>query len=298
MSRLFDRQARLVVAKANDSSGLDVKDLAISFDVKKTLKPTPNVAKITIRNLTRAHRAYLETAEALSVELHAGYEGVLSLIYLGEMSAGVTSKDGKEYTTTISSGDKRGVFAGRTLRVPIGPGGTAEDAIRILAQAFANTPANLLQAAAGIKNVGLGNLEGFFAKASASGSSKLRHVIFPVGGTLSGKISDQMTAICNGAGIEWSIQDGLLVLLEKRKPLDDTAVLLSSSTGLVGSVAISNKGYIRCKSLLIPELQCGKKMVFDVATGLKGQYRIESTKYKGDSYEHDWYVHLEGSPIK
>jgi hypothetical protein len=273
------------VAPSGAAEGLDVSSLDIAFDIRKTLTPKPNVGKITVRNLTREHRAVLETAGRLVVELHAGYEEGMSLLYLGEMRAAVTSHHEDTIDTVIQSGDKAGVFAGATIRVPVGAGTTAEEAIRLMARVFSDA------------GVGAGNLEAEFKRQSGAAAIKRRGVLYPVGGVLSGNLTSYMTSICTAAGLEWSIQDGLLVVLEKGKALATEAIVLSDNSGLVGSPSVSNKGYVKAKALLNPDIQCGRTVIFDTETTLQGAYRVEKCRYEGDFAGNAWYAIIEGKRI-
>lgn len=271
--KLYGRTTRLVIAETGQAEGLDLSGLDLSFDIKKTLKPDPNVAEISVYNMNPAHRLLFETAKTLTVEFHAGYQEGMSLLYLGEMRAAVTKQVGDEVITEIQSGDKHGLFAGKVIRVPVGPGGSVEDALKLLADAF---------------GIGLGNLKSVMGKAK-KGSATL----FPVGGVLTGNVADTMQAICAGAGLEFSVQDGVLQILNVGAALEDEAILLGSDSGLIGSIEISNKGYLKCTSLLIPDIKPGRKIVFDTVDNLQGGYRIEKVRYTGHTKEHDWYAHIE-----
>jgi hypothetical protein len=271
--RLFDRRWRLVIGVG--SEGLDVSDLDITFDVKKTLKPIPNVATIHVMNLTASHRKALETATTLGVELHAGYKDGMSLLYLGEMAAAVTHREGPDFVTVISSGDKHGVFAGRTLRVPVGEQTNAAAAIRQLVKSLTDA------------GVGEGNIT---ALNDPSVGSKM---LYPAGGVLSGNTSALLSSLCKSAGLEWSIQDGKLQILKLKQALASEAFELGPDTGLVGKVEKSNKGYVKATTLLIPGLQCGSIVKFDTETALVGGYRIEKIRYHGATRTQPWYASIE-----
>ena len=47
--------------------------------------------------------------------------------------------------------------------------------------------------------------------------------------------AEQLTELCRSAGLEWSVQSGVLQLLPRGRALQRSAVVLSSDTGLVGS---------------------------------------------------------------
>lgn len=283
--KLFGRRSRLIIGTlavldldgaGNDPNvGLDVSDLDMAFSVKKTLKANPNQAEIEVRNLTENHRTMLEGSDALEVELHAGYGDQLSLLYRGQMRAAVTYRDGPDFVTKISSGDKSGVFAGRRLHVPLGEASSAAAALKQLVDDLGKT------------EVGDGNVSDALTQAG------VLTTVFPLGGTLSGNASVLLTSLCRSVGLEWSIQDGVLQFLVASKALDEEAIELGSNSGLIGKVEVSNKGYVKATSLLIPGLRCGGKVTFATETELVGGYRIEKIHYHGDTAGKSWYASIE-----
>ena len=271
--KLFNRRVRLVIGA--NGEGLSVSGLDITFDVKKSLKPEPNVATIEVRNLTEDHRKSFETSETLGVELHAGYEGGMSLIYLGEMRAAVTSREGPDLVTTIHSGDKHAMFAGKHIRVPLGEQTNAKVALEQLVKAM--------------KAAGVGEGAALYEVLAGELEQK---VLFPSGGVLSGNASTLLSSLCRSVGIEWSVQNGKLQFL-KLGETDEEAFELGPDTGLIGKVEISNKGYVKATSLLIPGVKCGTKVTFSTETALVGGYRIEKIRYHGATFSKEWYCSIE-----
>ena len=284
MTTFFGREARLVVARKGDKTGFDLSELDLAFDIRKNLKAKPNVGKITIWNMAPAPRKILETSDAVTVEIYAGYTGAMGLLYSGEMRAAVTAQDQGEYTTVIQTADKASTFAHAAIRTPMGPGSTVADAIKACAKALGDVTGT---------PVGTGAID----KALARLSGKANKVLFPHGGALSGRAASQMTALCAGAGLEWSVQDGAIQILGIGDPDDSTAVELGPSTGMVGNPSVSHKGYVKATSLLNPRLRCGRKIVFDNSNGLQGAYRIEEVRYEGDRAKQAWYAHIEAGVV-
>lgn len=272
--KLFDRRVRLVIGA--DGQGLDVSDLDLEFDIKKSLKPEPNVGTVKIRNMTAAHRKMLETPKVLGVELHAGYKDGMSLLYLGEMRAAVTTRERSDLVTVIHSGDKHSMFAGRFIRVPLGDQTNARGALEQLVKSLRDA------------GVGEGNLTEALL---ASGVGE--KVLYPTGGVLSGNVSTLLTSLCHSSGLEWSIQDGKLQFLKTNTPLDQEAFELGAETGLIGQVDISNKGWVKATSLLIPGLKCGAKIKFATESNILGGYRVMQIHYQGSTSETPWHAHLE-----
>ncbi len=292
---LFGRAYSLVVAPAGSAGtlgaiestlGFDVSNLTIAFKVKKTLKPDPNTATVEIYNLAQASRKVLEDASKLVMRLEAGFvETGTSQIYFGEVRSAWTEWDGPTCKTTIATGDSEKEIQEARIHVPIGPGVPADIALLAIAKAIKVGPGNLAQAVALLKTKGL--VLGMFGS----------------GTVISGNAARELTDFCRSARLEWSIQDGKLQILDKSKPLQEKAVLLSPDSGLVGSPSIdfnatskSKKGgiYVKARSFIIPDLLPGAKVVVD-AKSVHGAFRIEEIEYTGETSGGDsspWYADM------
>lgn len=117
--------------------------------------------------------------------------------------------------------------------------------------------------------------------------------MFSDGAVVSGSAFREMNFICSSLGLSWSIQDGKLQIIQLGKALDGKAILLSASTGMIGSPTVDTDGVLTVTMLLAPDVFPGRKLVLD-SQRLKGQYRIEVCEYQGDTYEKDWYIKLTG----
>lgn len=100
-----------------------------------------------------------------------------------------------------------------------------------------------------------------------------------------------MTDLCRSAGLEWSIQDGCLQLLNIGEALStNEAIQLDSSTGLIGSPSVDSQGVLEFTTLLIPGIAPGVLVDMD-SLFVKGGYRIEKVRYQGETVGQDWYAH-------
>lgn len=270
---LFNRALRLVVAPKGSPTGIEIKDLRVAFSVSKTLKPEPNTAEIKIWNLNGDHRSQLEQLPTALVTLEAGYVAGTSLLFSGELRTSLTVREGPDLITTLASAD--GEKAHRTARVNVAikKGMPADKVIKEVAKALGVTPGNLDAALSKIK------------------ASPLR-TLFSEGTVVTGQASREMTALCRSCGLVWSIQDGKLQLLGLREALEGSAILLAPSTGLIGSPTVDNEGVLSVRTLIIPDLIPGRKIVVE-SERLKGQYRVETTQHAGDNGADDWYVDVE-----
>ena len=271
--RMFGRSARL------NAAGLLVRDgergLDFSFRVQKTTKVDPNEATIVIRGLNSEHRALLGSKEGLPVQLEAGYAGGLGLIFLGVLRRIHSTLD-PFWQTTVEAMD-------------------GDISTKRVCQSFGGRVAltTVIRTAAKALGVGIGNLE-----EALSAHRALRVSDFFENGTaLSGQAAEELSRLLEMVGLEWSIQDGELQLLERGKPLDSTAVLLSPQSGLVGSPTIQtrdkDKQYVLAKSLMNPALRPGGLCRVQ-SKALEATFRIERAIYGGETNGQSWYVDVEG----
>lgn len=235
MSRLFRRVVNLTVAPraansvGNIAGGYSFSNLDCSFRVTKSLKEEPNTADIRIFNIATESRALLQQAERIIVRLDAGYEDRLCQLYRGELRSAVVTYEGSDVVTHIESGDSEKELQQGHINLSVGK----------------NSPANfvLLQIVQAL-NVGQGNAAQF--------ASRLAGFTYGPGTLIFGSAADAMTDFCDSFDLAWSIQDGVIQILEKGEALNSTAVLLTPDSGLIGSPTIDHKNVLTAKALIQP----------------------------------------------
>jgi hypothetical protein len=280
--RLFKRVVRVAVAPKTEGAGaalaavekglgLDLSALACSFKVKKHLKPEANSCEITLYNLSPASRSILSTPKKLTVRLEAGYEDAVAQLYLGEIRGAQTTREGSDWVTKIETGDSEKEIQSARITLSIGAKVPAGTALVAIARAL---------------KVGVGNAEAKANELAARGK-----VFFGPGTAIYGNAAQELTDFCASADLEWSIQDGVIQILDRGKALESQAALLSSSTGLIGSPTVDHKGVVTFKALIQPDLRPGHKVAFDTVQFKATQgYRIEECDYDGDTEGTSWYV--------
>ena len=102
-AKQFIRHCTLVVA-GTSGEGLDLSQMRIGFDVKKTDAQTPNTAEIVVFNLS-ANTVKQIRKEFTRVILQAGYGENFGVIFDGNIKELVSGKEGTDTTLSISAGD-------------------------------------------------------------------------------------------------------------------------------------------------------------------------------------------------
>lgn len=255
--------------------GFDLSDLDCSFKVKKSLKPEPNTAEVRIYNLAAETRKILETSKKLVLRLEAGYVDNVSQLFLGEIRSAHSTREGPDTITEISTGDSEKELAGSQIKLTIGPKLPADAVLLMIAREL---------------GLGLGNVAQAAARLQARGITP-----FGKGTVIAGNAARAMTDFCRSADLEWSVQDGVIQIVDRGKALEDKAVLLSSSTGLIGSPSVDNQGTLKFKALIQPDLVPGRKVLFE-SLSFNGGYRIQKCEYSGDTAGNEWFC--DGEAVK
>jgi hypothetical protein len=264
---LFARVFEIVV------DTLKITELKAVFNVSKSTKPEPNTASLSIYNLNEDHRKQIEAKPTVPVSITAGYKDKSSLIFLGNLREVVSSREGADIITSISSGD--GEKKKRTGKISKSyPKKTPiKTVIKDLAKAV---------------GLGEGNLEKAIATAKLKSTSDL---LLPGGYVVKGNAARELTWLLYSSGLEWSIQNGALQILTKKASLQTTAIKLTPNTGLLGSPSQDSKGILKAECLLIPYLDPGRLVVVE-SEFVNGQFRIENVNYSGDTFG-EWKAAIE-----
>lgn len=283
MPTLRGRACRVTVGAAIGAlrAGLRVENHRVRFRVEKSIKPEPNTCTLQIWNLSAAQRAGIEELEpktgstrGIPVLIEAGYEDPGPVqIFLGDLRTCTNTRDGADWITTIESGDGEQAFANARLNVAYGAGTTPDVALRAIVKALGVDAGNVPEVLAKLRLAGVGQL-------------------MPKRLTLSGSAAQNLTNFANSAGLEWSIQDGAIQILDRGKARAGFAVRLAADSGLIESPSVDPKGVLHCRCLMQPELRVGSLALVDSLT-VKGMYRVERAIWEGDTYDVTWYTEIE-----
>lgn len=274
--RLFDRSAVVTV------DTIEFTSLDFSCHIKKSLKVEPNTCELTVYNLNEEHVAQLEqlrpkekqATKGIPAKIAAGYVDTGShQLWLGDLRTLLTTYDGPTTVTAINSGDGERAWKNAKLHVSFGPRTPTETALRAIARALGVGEGNLSKAARNLKQAGV--------------------TLFPAGKTFAGATWRQVIDFARSAGLDVSIQDGQLLLLDKGKALGGQAILVDADHGMLGSPTVDNEGVVEVKMLLHPDFQVGGVMQID-SRRVKGAYRAEEAEYDLDRSGDDWTITARG----
>ncbi len=258
-----------------DANAIDFSGLDIDFTIEKNLKPEPNTCEVLVYNLSEASRKTMSGGHKLTLKLEAGYKGGMSLLYLGDVRSAWTVRSGPDFITHFESGDGEKEIRKNRLNVSYGAKVPVSVALSSIVDAL---------------KVGQGNVAHIGAVLQEKGIATIN------GGSLTGSAALRLTDFCKSAGLEWSIQNGSLQILDLGKALSKQAIEISANTGMVNSPSVDNDGVLSVTTLIIPGLQPGIIIRMN-STFVQGDFRVEQCKWHGQTSGNDWYIDIEAKKI-
>jgi len=287
MARQYKRVYELTVIPPGGEARI-IRGLRISFEITKSILSFPNLARITLYNPNQDTLSALEE-KYTRIVLNAGYEGNLRLLFKGDVRNVFQTKTGRDRLLTIYSGDGEKSWQNATFNKTLSENLSIRSAIEEVLKTFSD--------------VNIGTLQGLPQVAD-----KIR------GQVLSGSSKDIMDNFAEEYGFSWSIQDGEIVITPEQEPLEgDEAVLVTASTGMIGSPTITEIG-VDVTTLLNPRLLPNRGFIIkslnaEVTIGnlffrnikrttAEGLYKIQEVIFKGDSRGGDWLSSVKGRIIQ
>ncbi|OQY32022.1 MAG: hypothetical protein B6241_12410 [Spirochaetaceae bacterium 4572_59] len=258
--------------------GIEITDLKILFEVKKTEKESLNEALVKIYNLSD-HTISKISGKNKALVLRAGYEdeGVKGLFFgsIKDIKTGSSSPD-RETIITAFDGFKNGKE--KVISVSYKPGVSRKAVFQDLIQAL------------GLPVQGTDLISGSFSG----------------GFSFIGKVTAALEKVVKAVGgICWTIQNETYLVYEKEKPASVTGLFLSSSTGLIGSpedISEEPEGEgeavkrYRVTSFLFPEI-IPRGRIKVLSKKLNGFFKVESVVFSGSNRRDNFQAIAEISPV-
>jgi len=290
----FGRKLSFTVTD-NNGNGLDLSNLRVTFKVEQSDIETPNLLIVTIYNLSDDTSNRIG-GEFTNVNLQAGYEGgSYGQIFMGNIK---WIERGKEKNTD------------KYLRIWAGDGD----------QAYNFTVCNQALAAGTSAKEVMDYLKGKFAENGVGKAADFDHFVGVIppqalsrGKVMFGLAREHMRDWSTKNGFRWSTQNGNLVLVPITGYRPGTAVVLSSTTGLIGTPK-ADQGGVTARCLLNPNIviggliqlnhddintlttsQLGLKYAstsISAATTWAGLYRVMVAEHEGDTRGQPWYTDI------
>lgn len=277
MTTVFDRAYLLQIGPilVDGSAGANGA-LRCAFSVERDTSTDPNSAEFVVYNLTASNRKELAATENVYVRFSAGYVGDLNLIFDGWLRRVEVIKDGAEWLTRVSAGDGEGKIVSSRAHLTFRKGALVRDVLAQLVTAMGG------DGAAVAPNLPIA----------------LMSRTIPHGFAIAGNARQCLGQACANLGLEWSAQNGSIVVLEKGRARNTLDVpLISPDTGLLGSPRHDKPNTVICSTVLLPGLQPGDAFRLE-SRSMTGDFRVEKSVHHGDTHEGDaWGIEIEGKKL-
>ena len=270
-----------VDGNSNDTNtGLDLSALDFKFKVKRTLKPKPNTAVVSVWGLKESSRLYLSTPKKLSMSLEVGYDGENELIFLGEVRNSYSLQEHAENITVMETGDSEKVMQAAGLNLTYGSASTT------IQHALNAIQATIPQILSGSQVNNWQKQNAVFAKIGGT-------ILHPKGGAVDLKSTRYLNNICKSVGLEWSIQNGAVYVIPKDQGENAQDIVLDENSGMIGSPSKDNNGFLDVKSLILKGIHPGACIQVK-AKNVQGRFRIDSVEYEGGTQpgHREWYAKM------
>jgi hypothetical protein len=282
MTAQFGRAASVVVANAA-GQGIDLSQLHFTFSVTHETMQTPQLARVTIYNLSDATANQIQN-EGTQLQVIAGYQGNAGLIFSGQICQ---RRKGRESPTDtyldIYAQHSDQAYNQATVNTTLAAGWNYAQLHQTIAAAF--SPFGV----------------------TAPAPPQMAPQVFPRGKVLYGAARDHARRLATSNGLTWTIVDGQYVMTSLSGSTGQTAIVLNSATGLLGIPEQTIDG-IRGRCLLNPAIkvnsmvQINNKDInpavlnFDYTAinflpsiATDGVYRVLFVDHSGDSRGNAWY---------
>jgi len=289
----FNRTYRFVIGEAG-AMGDEVKPpIHVTFDVTKDTNESPNNATIRVYNLAEKTRMAWQEPDKVAM-LYAGYTQEQSgdtLLFSGNVVEAWTKFDKADVITEVFIADGYVPMRETTVSLSYGKGARASEIITDIAKQM-NLP--LL----------MGNVP----------DRTWSH-----GFSFYGSAHDALHKVVRGTGLEWSIQNGRLQVIEDGKTNEKPIYVLNADSGLISTPERTRKGAQekaqvkdkktgddkrivssrqqkdgwRVTSLLLPYVEPGDQIKLE-SRSVEGVFRIDSVRHTGDyGGSGEWVSELE-----
>lgn len=286
----YKRKVSLLVSTSS-GDGLDLSNLRIVFDIKLTDSQTPNFAKIRVYNLSQDLVSRVQK-EFTYVTLQAGYESNFGTIFYGNIKQVIYGSENNVDTfIDIAAGDGDDAYNNSIVNTTLNGNVKQSDIVD----------------AALLPMLDRGIERGFVDDTDST--------VLPRRKVMYGMSRDHLQAAAYNTDTTWSIQNGKYQSVKLTGYVPNTAIVLNSKTGLVGTPNQTNDGII-VKCLLNPNIKVASQVQINQADiqlqliednteggdggasstpepiAADGFYRVLIAEYVGDTRGNDWYCDL------
>ena len=285
MANQWLRQFSLVIGD-KEGNGLDLSDLRCRFEIRSASVQSPSQLTARIYNLSRSTADKIQK-EFTHIWIQAGYEQNYGLIFGGTIRQKIIGRESPTDTfLEIIAADGDAAYNWGIVNSSVAAGYTKSEQLKQIADSLQEFE---------ITN---GYLPEFDEEKA------------PRGKVMFGMTRDYLRYLSKTANCTWKIEDGKLNVVPANKPIPNTAIVLTSMTGMIGMPQQTIDGImVRC--LINPSIKWGSMIKIDNASiqnqkidvsytfvntipdvSTDGLYLVYGINIIGDTRGQSWYYDL------
>ncbi len=286
--RLYPREASIIVSDTRfDSDRIDVLGVVtpgfrLAFEVVQSNDSEANKASAVIHNLSETSRQKFSASKRQQFRIEAGYQRLVGTLFDGEAVHVSSTRVPGGFETKVSAQD--GLQAKRAiLSAAFGPRAGVGQIIQKIASAMG------VNATRAVKKAIAGDFDG------AIGT-------FFNGYSFSGSADRAMDDLAKSAGFEWSILNGELQITTPDGFIEEEAIVLSPTTGLIGSPERrydekAKREIVVARCMLNARINPKRKLQLE-SNEISGLFKVQTARHTGDTHGADWISECEASEVK
>lgn len=263
------------VCEIQVSPDIGVKNLRIKFEVKKSVTSNINTARVDIYNLSQNTRNKITSDASSLVKIFAGYSENTGPVEIGQgnISNVIHTIKSPDIITTVFSKDGFNAITKNPISLSFIDGTPLSAVIDTI-----------------VARLGLPVRYADYDK-----SVRIKNGLSYVG-----SIPEILDILGRQYKFRWSIQNGLVLILNELSGTGTQNVFLSESTGLIESpeliiknkeLTTLNKNEYKVVALLQPQLEVGDLVEIESKV-LKGTFIVNEVIHAGDTHGLEWYSKL------
>jgi len=257
----------------------------ISFNIEKNDDANANKGTVSVYNISQSSRSFIEN-ENLITFLKAGYINQISTIFFGDIQDRKTERNNSDVITTLEIVDQGKLLDTANVQIGLGPGAT--------------------------------NIQAFSAAESAlqliippRQKNNLPIKRYTNGYSYTGTAIRLLEKLAEEIDYNFSIQDGEIQILKNNESTNESVVVVSPNSGLIGTPTKTQNG-VEFSTLINPDIRIGRliklesKQIQNAQSGNSDTKASQSLKdsgifllpkkivIQGDTQEGLWQMNIEG----
>ena len=278
--RFYDRHTAIGFQRFGEDQISWHEGLRVSFDIIKDDGESPNHATFEVYNLAPSTINDLTGSGQWLVYFKAGYDDHSGVIFVGDITKITSQWQGPDRITSIESGDGQEAMSSAKVNKSFDGSVSPGDMVADLGGSVA-------------ERLGMdGDKASQRIKSSVDDKAGEINPL-PRGATFDGPAVSAMGRVLRGSGLDFTIQDHELKIIEPGQPDGTESFRLTPQTGLIESPSLSDEGRLELRTLLHPDIR-PLKLIEVNSRGFTGAYVVRSCHYVGDSgWDTDYYCELE-----